>query len=239
MRYTDAHWEIRNLGVRTVEITIESSDTLNDLSTNIDNVDYVVVKLPVALNQWIFDLQNLDYKFAELLTLAKFGLGRYPILNGVEIRVLQRMSYLKKDKNDLEEIFKQINFGMFETDRISLDPKFGIEYSKNRYCGLVMDEIKFGANLYCLQYNNIDIGFFLIRKSGFNCISNLAGIFNEHKSKGLGIYLNYFEIVESQKLSSKNLLTAFSSNNLGAERVHNYLGFRNTNQFYIFVKHFN
>ena len=36
MKYTDAHWEIRNLGVRTLEITIELSDTPSDFHTNID-----------------------------------------------------------------------------------------------------------------------------------------------------------------------------------------------------------
>ena len=62
--------------------------------------------------------------------------------------------------DDISELFTQITSGLFETDRIYIDKKFGPNFSALRYVNWISDEINKGAKLYKLLYNRIRNRFF-------------------------------------------------------------------------------
>jgi hypothetical protein len=232
----DAVWEKRNLGLNTIEIVIEPTDTLKDFNLHHYNADYEVIKIPIELKDWVFGLQNLGYTFVEVLNNCKFS-GNPPILNKIENRMLSNISCSIMDSTEIQLLKKNIFDGMFNTDRISMDPFFGLNIAANRYWGWINDEMNNGAQLFNLKFKNHPAGFFILKKIQNNIFSNLAGIYNHCQNKGLGLFLNYSEILEGWKMGGEILYTAYSSNNLGADKIHNALRFTIYKQFYVFIKH--
>ena len=103
--------------------------------------------------------------------------------------------------------------------------------------GLIIDEINLGATVYSVKFRSNNVGFFLLRKRGNIGYANLAGIYRDFQNKGFGVFLNYFEILESSKRGLDELYTAFSSNNLGAQGIHQRLGFEIIKYVSVFTKH--
>jgi hypothetical protein len=239
MIVVDAHWEIRNLGKKTVEIEIEKDDLLDDIINFFNNnlYEYCVVKLPPSRIDLIFPIQSLGFKFAEILNSAKITTMVLPSLSKIEIRILNDLSYAPMTKSEIDEMFFMLGENLFETDRIAIDPLFGIKKSNNRYVGLITDEINQGAIVYSVKFRLNNVGFFLIREKGNVSYSSLAGIYKDFQNKGFGTFLIYFEILESSKRGLKELNTAFSSNNLGAQGIHQRLGFEIKKSVSIFTKH--
>ena len=236
MVVVDAVWEKRNLGLKTIEILIEPTDILTGFNLNHYNADYEVIKVPIELNNWVFGLQNLGYTFAEILNNCKFS-GTPPILSKIENRLLSNISCSIMDSAEIQILKKNIFEGMFKTDRISIDPYFNQHIAANRYWGWITDELNNEAKLFNLKFKNQYAGFFILKKIENKIFSNLAGIYNDFQNKGLGLFLNYSEILEGWKLGGDTLYTAYSSNNLGADRIHNTLKFTIYKQFYVFIKH--
>lgn len=239
MIVVDAYWEIRNLGKKTVEIEVEKNDSLEDLVNYFSNnlYEYSVLKLPSSRKDLIFPIQSLGFKFAEILNYAKVGTKGLPSLSKIENRILNDLIYSPMTKSEHDELFFRLSENLFETDRIAIDPLFGTKKSNYRYRGLITDEINNGATLYSVKFKLNNIGFFLIRERGDASYSNLAGIYKDFQNKGFGIFLNFFEILESSKRGLKELNTAFSSNNLGAQGIHQRLGFDIIKSVSIFTKH--
>jgi len=238
MKVVDAFWELRNLGLKTIEVLIEPHDELDNFDLSKYSADYEVVKVPIELNKWLFHLQQKGYTFAEILNQSKFQ-GKIPELRPIEKRMITKLACSQMDAEDKINMQLNISAGMFQTDRIALDPYFSISHSANRYIGWIDDEIKMGAVLYNLIFDGVKAGFFILRTKEEGVYASLAGIYNEFKNKGLGLFLNYFEITESRNLGGNILFTAFSSNNLGAEKIHNLLGFNTYKQYLVFIKHNN
>jgi hypothetical protein len=239
MIVVDAYWEIRNLGKKTVEIEVEKDDKLDDLLNFFSNnlYEYCVVKLSPSRKDMIFPIQSLGFRFAEILSYAKITTKGLPSLSKIENRILNDLTYAPMTNSEIDELFFRLSENLFETDRIAIDPLFGIKKSNYRYMGLITDEINKGAILYSVKFKFNNIGFFLFREKGDISCSNLAGIYREFQNKGFGIFLNFFEILESSKRGLKELNTAFSSNNLGAQGIHQRLGFEIIKSVSIFTKH--
>jgi hypothetical protein len=239
MIIVDAYWEIRNLGKKTIEIEIEKEDSFVDIQYFFSNnfFEYGVVKIPPSRVDLIFPIQNFGFKFAEILSFAKIKIEVLPPLGKIENRILKDLTYVNMSKSEIDELFFMLSMNLFETDRIAIDPLFGPKISNHRYKGLITDEINKGATLYSVKFKLNNIGFFLIRENGNKSYSNLAGIYRGFQNKGFGVFLNYFEIIESSKRGLKELHTSYSSNNIGAQGVHQRLGFEITKSVSIFTKH--
>lgn len=239
MIVVDAYWEIRNLDKKTVEIEVEKDDSLVDLVNFFSNnsYEYCVVKLPSSRKDLIFPIQSLGFKFVEILSYAKVTTKCLPSLSKIENRFLNDLIYSPMTDSEIDELFIRLSENLFETDRIAIDPLLGIKKSNHRYKGLIKDEINKGAILYSVKFKLNNIGFFIIREKGNISYSNLAGIYKDFQNKGFGVFLNFFEILESSKRGLKELNTAFSSNNLGAQGIHQRLGFEIIKSVSIFIKH--
>ena len=241
MKVVHAIWEQRNLGIDCNEIEVEAGDSLVALQENIPGYEtqYTVVKVPVGMMDVSLHLQSMGYRFMEVMTLCHHE-GKLPELTRIQQRIVDSVSCeeMSDRDRDREGLFDQIRNGMFQDDRISLDPFFTQDQANNRYLGWIGDETDRGANLFKIARKGAVIGFFVLRKQeGGVCFACIGGIYPESQSHGFGFCLNYYEIYQGIQQGARRIVNAFSSNNRGASAIHMFLGYVLDEQYYVFVKH--
>lgn len=239
MKLTHATWEKRNIGLDCYEVVIEAGDNADMLRERAPEfeTDYTVVKVPVGRVDISFYLQSAGYRFVEVITTCHHD-GKLPTLPRVLQRIIDTASYAEMDAADLDEAFAMIRGGMFDTDRVSLDPYFTREQATGRYIGWIQDEIARGSQMFKLVFKGRNAGFFNLRNVGNQTVAAaVGGVYPEFQKAGLGVCLNYFEIVEGVRQGARRIVTSFSSNNRGAAAIHFLLGYGLGDQYYVFIKH--
>ena len=239
MKITHAIWEQRNLGIDCYEVEIEIQDTLDMLKKRASDyeTEYTVIKVPIGMMEISLYLQSAGYTFMEVMTSCH-SKGKLPALSRIQQRMVDSVSYEKMNDGDRERLFDEINGGMFQDDRVSLDPSFTQNQANNRYIGWATDERKGGSHFFKLIYKGETVGFFMLKNQGNDIyLSNLGGIYRGYERFGFGICMNYYTIYEGIKQNAKRIVTAFSSNNRGATAIHFSIGLILDQQFYIFIKH--
>lgn len=238
MIVTEAYWEKRNLGIDVTEIEVEPGDKTEVLDEYLsrDSSKYIVVKVSTRNSDFLFHMSKIGFVFVEVLNKCSYE-GDIPKLSGTVGRLANLVKCSEMDMLDYQNMKSQVAQGMFHTDRIALDPFFGLEMSAKRYFGWIEDEGVAGAKLYSLSYKDKSVGFFtlLLKDTGVFC--NIGGIYPNFMGFGFGILLNYFEIVMGKSLGGNKIITAYSSNNLDAHNIHQTLGFSIKNQYYVYVRH--
>ena len=239
MKIVKAYWEKRNIKKNCFEITVDENDTHEYVLKKLKLVkgDYKVIKIPTNNVKLLFALQKRGFFFIELYTKCLYT-GELPKLNKIQKKILSNLRYKKMLALDIKKLDKELNENLFLTDRVSLDPEFSKPIGNKRYKGWIKDEIKKKSVLYKLIYKKNDCGFFILKKiDKKNFYAPLGGIYEKYQNSGFGFFLNYFQIMETQKLGGVNTITAFSSNNLGASSIHYSLGYKIHDQKYVLVKH--
>lgn len=239
MKPIHATWEKRNVGLDCYEVIVEAGDDADTLRQRLPEfeTDYTVVKVPIGRVDISLYLQDAGYRFIELITICHHD-GRLPAVPAVQQRIFDAVTYQEMNEADLEEALTMVRGGMFDTDRVSLDPHFSREQSTNRYIGWIADEMALGAKMYKLVYKGKNCGFFNLRLlENHSAFSAIGGVYPEFQRVGFGACVNYFEIVEATKLGARRIVTSFSSNNRGAAAIHFLLGYSIGDQSYVFVKH--
>ena len=162
MKIVEAFWEKRNLGVDCVEITIEKHDILSQLEeicNQLNTIDYVVVKVPVAridINEY---LTKQGFIFVE--GSVNFQLNvKDAILSPLQQRLNAAITYSEMEENDLAQLYAEIEHGLFKTDRILLDSYFAEKQSATRYVNWIKDELARTTQAYKIVYKGDAIGFF-------------------------------------------------------------------------------
>ncbi len=246
MKCVNAVWEIRNLGVKTIELEIEKNDAPEKIFNEIEgyrlqyDAKYVVIKADTRHPKFSVLLQNAGF----LLMENQIGLK---LTHESAIKALEAyrefydgVSYKLANESELQMIFSEIERGIFKTDRIALDPEFGVKVANKRYIFWIKDAVARGANVFLSVYEGKAIGFFMGKPSGSkNSEGLLGGIFNRPESYHQGS----FHLLAGHKcfLDSKLAVdrTFVSSNNLDVLRLHLMLGRTVTNIRNVFIKHFN
>lgn len=252
MKCIDAEWEVRNLGVKTIELSVERKDTdlsPKDFLNTIENfrlqydAKYVVIKADTRYSSISLELQKSGFWLIE----NQIGLraARRDVLKAVEDfkkNFADGVSYRVANETDKQLILAEIEKNMFTTDRIALDPHFGLEIANRRYAFWLQDEINRGTGLYVFLFNGEACGFFLhksdLEKNAVNDL--LGGCFNFFKSKhnasgGMMFYSGRLSFLDSGRKVHK---TFVSSNNLGSLNLHLALGSKIIEIKNVFVKHF-
>lgn len=241
MKVTNAVWEERNLGVSCYEINVEKDDLVTDLEKAVQayKADYVVVKVPTGMVTHLFCLQKKGFLFMETMALCHYNLREDLCLNSIQERMISNMKYEKMNNNDLDELYDELRKGMFDTDRISLDPHFSQEQANQRYIGWVKDELERGADIYKIVNNkNQAIGFFAYKDVNKNiAFPFLGGLYKSANILGLGFSIHYYALEEGRKRGRKKSMASYSSNNRISSALHMSLGYILEEQFYVFVKH--
>jgi len=237
MKITNATWEKRNLGVTCQEVTI-FKETTEDEITNLNTLsaEYQVVKSPVDRPDLIFRLQNMGFIFTEVLFESIHSL-QAPVLDRISSRYATHITCDKVERKNIKKLITNISDGMFITDRVAIDPRFGSEYSRRRYIGWISDEVNFGSKVFELKHKNHGIGFFVLNSDAETCLGKLGGIYEKSKFFGAGILLNYYEIMVARNEGFSKLKAWFSSNNQPIYRINEILGYNTRPLYNVFVKH--
>ncbi len=237
MKIIDAKWEQRNLGVKTYEIEIESADTKEFVKSEIDKLDgqYLVVKLPAELQDLLQEIQNLGFHFIEDMIHVEHDL-REVERNRILKRLYDQTTYRRMTEEDIEQLFAEVEQGMFENDRISKDPMFGTELSSRRYLNWIRDLLEKEALFYAIRYKDDNTGFVVLEtKDGINYQSILGGGYRKYRKSGIGIIQKEQEITKS--LGGKRVMTSVSSNNVGQLKALIMNGYMPYGIDHILVKH--
>ncbi len=239
MRIVDAFWEERNMGCVTQEVTIEPDDSIEDIISAMDSLsaNYQVVKVCSARFDANKVIMEKGFQFVESLFKISNDFSNVGC-NGLIRRISKEISMKHMTFDEKKLMEEQIMSGMFNTDRISIDPFFSEEQSANRYLGWIQDEINLGAELYTYGYKDKPIGFCLLKEEGshhFNSI--LGGIYDTGTKIPLGGAIIYRQVEMLKSVGAKSAYTHVSSNNLPIVRAHTQFGYVIEDIKYVYIKH--
>lgn len=239
MKIIHAHWEKRNLGVATVEVEIDRNDTIEEIASALRNLDgeYFVVKIPAGKMDAMFLVSSMGFDFVESSIHVTHDLKNIE-LKDIQKRLIDSVNYAPMNSDDVEELFIEIRNGMFESDRIYLDPYFSFDQAAMRYIGWIKDELEKDTELFKLTYKDDMIGFFTFKSIGDGIYYPfLAGIYKKFRKSGLGISIAYKPLCEAVKRNGKMISTQISTNNSSTVKVHSIMGFEFREINYVYIRH--
>ncbi|MDR3058026.1 MAG: hypothetical protein LBU84_07790 [Prevotella sp.] len=237
MKIVNAVWEKRNMGISCIEAHIEEKDAAPEIIANLseNEAQYMVVKIPSTRVDLLFTLSKEGYIFIETM----FGLFmKLDCIHGSMPDKFSSIKYSLMADGDIEQVYFEIESGMFSTDRISLDPHFSPKQVSDRYKGWIEDELARGAQLLNIMDQDISIGFCAFRKlTNDTYLEFLNGLYPAFHGKGLGLVLvsclgSY--IIES---GGKFFTASISSNNIPSLKNHLRYGCLPDSIEYVLVKH--
>lgn len=235
-RLIEATWDQSVLGMRSQTLYLSESCTTEELAS-LDRMDapYRVVRLPIGAHSVLHEVQERGYVFAELQT-RMHHIAEVPKLSGAYARAVASIELREATEHDVSLIRESILAGAFRTDRVSLDPRFGVVVSARRYSQWLSQALADGALCNVLVRSGVPFAFSLQKKERQHYIGLLGGLLDGRTSLGLGWCIPYFEIVTSvRQEASDGVYLTFSSNNAAVQRTAQELGFRVTYQEYVFV----
>jgi len=241
LKIINAFWELRNLGVSSSEITIELSDTIDDLKAilfSFKGPEYIVFKVPSGGVEFLKCLTDNGFYFVETLSEMQLDITDYNIPEKLA-RFDKNLTYKILPSEDLDSLGYEIKKGIFNTDRIAMDSNFGKDIAANRYFNWIKDEVLKGNNIYEILYKEEPIGFFGLKQIGDRSFDNfLAGLYIEKSNFGFGFSTITKSIEEIKIRNGKYLITHVSSNNISIYRLYIQLGFMVNNHSYCMTKLF-
>jgi acetyltransferase, GNAT family len=242
MKITDCIWEKTNLGVSTIEITLDEGDTTQQLAaTDYERYGYVVAKVPVGMSHLHRYLAQQDFVFVECQYRLSKEISPELLSYDKVAAVAERLNFVPvTNQVQLDGIKRQVLQGMFSTDRISLDPRFGIETAARRYANWLQND--FDARRSRIEevwLKGQHVGFMMVKVQGEVLHNVLNGLYLPYQRCGLGIVTAAAPLLYGMNYPSTIWCeeTSISSNNMPVVRLYNYLDFRIDGLWYVFVKH--
>lgn len=242
MKKTEQTWEKENLGVNAVEYVVQASDsdleTVNYIVEDCKKYEYILCRIPAGKMKIAYMLQDEGFLYAE------DGIDLASDLRGLKLPQIcesfnEGVYYEEANECELQDIYNCIKSGVFDTDKVSLDPIFGKEKAGNRFYNWCKNEIDNGTSKAYIVKNGAEklIGFFVL-KDVSNRVSDslLAGVFDKNEM-GLGYTVLYYPMVQAKKEGKKKIVTSVSSNNLPSVKTHMLLGYSIQHMSHVFIKH--
>lgn len=236
MKIIDAIWEKRNLGVSCTELIIENKDDLQSVEKQLREINsqYQVVKIPVKRIELARLLSSYKFTCFETLFELKYRFNDSSLFKDMKSDI----QYSPMDGSNLEFLNRQIQKGMFNSDRVALDHNFSEEQASNRYLGWIKDELNMGAKVFKNTFNGNQVGFFGIREISEGVFHQfLIGLYPEHQGKGMGSSLIKNAINYVREQGASQFSTAVSSNNFASFKLHLSCGFLPDSACYVYTKY--
>ncbi|MBE5871819.1 MAG: hypothetical protein E7294_11250 [Lachnospiraceae bacterium] len=232
-------WEKRNLGVRSAEYRFESNDATGDIPKELTEgtpYDYIQCRIPAGRMDLVYCLQKEQFRFAETSLDLSADLRRLQ-LPKIYQTFEKELDYYKID--DREAVYERIRQGIFDTDRIYLDPAFQKEQSGIRYANWCRQEVEAGTTqVYEVFCKENKIGFFALKEhSAKEADSLLAGLYEKQTAMGWGFAVLYYPMLQAKLEGKRRIVTTVSSNNPDSVRMHLRLGYEIRNLNYILIRH--
>lgn len=248
MKIVNATWELKNLGKRTVELTLENEDCAQNSEEVLRNVisirenydaEYLVVKIPAGY-PWAGDAfcKNGFVRIETQLHLQATREDVKPNLEKYKRFFRKTVAEEIKNPEDFAYVKKEISRGVFFTDRVALDPEFGVEIANRRYTNWIEDELQRGGKLYCISENDNKLGFSLQRYDGNSVFALLAGLFKKYQGRGLGGKIYLTKLARDYSEGYEKFYTAVSSNNISVLKIHESTGYKVSSLQDVYVKHY-
>lgn len=247
MKVVDADWEVRNLGCKTVEMTVEKQDMQKSSEDVCDVIcsaakqhgaQYLIVKADTRYHELSCALQKQGFYLIEVQaylrlrkTDAEVALRRFaPLCEGA--------GFHEASGAEVEMVVREVKKGIFTTDRIAIDPHFGVDIANVRYANWILDETRRGVPLHIVTYHDAPIGFFLRKR--IDCKrqhSLLGGLFTAKDVQGFGSALDYASAQDFVNQGMQVMKTGVSMNNPKVVQLHLTYGWIITHADNVFVKH--
>ena len=164
MELIEQPWEKKNLGVNSVEFRFDGKENSNEITDDIlsnSKYDYQICRVPVGRMDIMYLLQAHGFSFAETSIELSADLKKLE-LPSVYARYIEAMDYHPASETELQLIQDSILSGVFDTDKISLDPYFGKKQAGIRFANWNMQEVEAGrASAYVVTMHDEPIGFFV------------------------------------------------------------------------------
>lgn len=240
----DTPWDDFIVNGRSGEIYIDESENLPSIETQkqieslISDYKYLVCKVPakkVAIGHY---LENSGFRFIESQLSIEKMINVATIDPKLQLLVKKVESKKVETIEDVTSLCAHIEPGMFETDRISLDPELGFAHGARRYqkwLRSLFDDSKLkNAEIHALHAGTTMVGFFAFKIENDHMSASLGGLFPAFKGLGIGasIVLKPLQIATQKKL--KYFRTQISSNNVDVAKLYFHLGFNVTEITYVF-----
>ena len=239
MKIVDAVWEKRNLGVATIEITVEEGDPVSEVIAAINGVDaqYAVVRVPASRPELIFPVQQNGFIFSEEMVHLVSDLSKVA-LSPIEQRLWDAVTCEQMTAEDISELYAEIRKGLFSTDRIYLDPAFSNDLAAERYINWINDELERGGILVKYVYKGKTAGFYTLREtSAGDYTSALGGMYSDFRKGGLVTAISAKVPEYVRKLGGRSVDACVSTNN--PVQIRNLLrnGYRFMSVNHVFTRH--
>ena len=251
MKVIEATWEVRNLGCRAFEVTLDKKDcrAVEDVVAMFGDSrfeqSYVTIKMPVGELSALHALEDNGFRFLEAQLLTKYDLAQYVTPKVLEKLILPvSVREVPRDAKTWNAIANMITPGMFKTDRISLDPLFGVEIGCQRYRNWMLDLVdRDDAHLFLFsdpdEENNV-YGFTLDRldETTGTLYGYLGGIFPSSENPGIGISMYDASFRNDIARGARILESGLSSNNPAVVALDTALGIGIRKMLYILRRKF-
>lgn len=243
MKTTHAVWELENIGADTYEILLDASDTADMLAEEEQRIaaagaEYIVVKTPVNCPQLLFGLSKLGYTFVELVYHVMVRRNEYHMPDTIARFDRGLTVVWRTEEAECQRVYDCIRRGVFVSDRVSLDPAFGVKKGGNRYANWLKNMLASGGFLYEVMKGEKAIGFFVIcRKDADTVDPMLMGMYDEQNDRGLGALLHKKTLDTCFTHDCKRLTSTIVSNNAKVLHVYVNAGASITDTLYTYVKH--
>lgn len=241
MELIEQPWEKRNLDVNSAEFRFDGKENLNEITDDIlsnSKYDYQICRVPVGRMDIMYLLQANGFSFAETSIELSADLKKLE-LPSVYARYIEAMDYHPASETELQLIQDSILSGVFDTDKISLDPYFGKKQAGIRFANWNMQEVEAGrASAYVVTMHDEPIGFFVDKTVSDKVdYSLLAALYDKEKNSGVGFSVLYFPMLQSKLDGKRRITTGVSSNNPDSVRMHLELGYKIKEMNYVLIKH--
>lgn len=238
MKIIEAYWEKKNLGVETLEITFEQNDSMAEVTHLLSHVkaEYIVLKVPTELTKLLPLIQNNGYQYIEDMIYLVNHLPEIQ-MSPPEKRLCDSITTEKMTDSDMERLYAKIRKGLFNKDRIYLDPYFSHEVAKTRYINWIKDEKERGTEFLKHTYQDNTIGFFALRElQNGHYTSFIGAIYEEYRKLTMGTVAKVQD--EVKRRNGKKLSTNVSSNNISEIKALTSKGYIAENITHTFIQHF-
>ncbi len=243
MKTTHAVWELENIGANAYEIALDAADTAQMLMEEEKRIssqgaEYIVVKTPPNCPHLIFELPKLGYTFVEMVFHVMIRRDEYSMPQTIA-RFDRGLSVIQRtEEEDRQRVYALIRQGVFVSDRVSIDPVFGVIKGGNRYANWLKSMLEKGGFLYEVMKGEKAIGFFVIcRKDESTVDPVLMGMYDEQNDRGMGALLHKKTLDTCFTHDCKRLTSTIVSNNTKVLSVYTNAGATITDTLYTYVKH--
>lgn len=242
MKITNCIWEQKNIGKKTVEIQVEEKDgfSVETILKHISGYEYAVVKVPMNMPLFNIELSQMGFFCLETQQNMSMQYDDFDFSHVEHLYYDTAFENVKSDE-DFHEVLSYIEPGMFSTDRISIDPRFGEKIGCRRYINWMTTEYYKGTSqLIKVVYQGQHVGFMLLKFDDDEVQLLLNGLYKPFQGRGIGILTpaSPMMYIRKNNIPVQIERTSISSNNIPVVKLYNRLHFQISSQTYVFVKHF-